>query len=241
MIWAPSVREAKPNPGRPPASGSITDHLGDTLSISVPVRSAGQPQSLATTGCANLPGGSPCDTGHPVTNRCLGRPCAALAAGLRVPAQPPASARHRRTSFHLQWWRSLTMRMTRHQAKLPSMPVQRSGTRLETRLACGTRLACATDRDDISQWPGPASTGCRLSQREDPELFFRRRMFRPHVCPLACRPGRTASAEEPSGNDPSGRKVSGPSCPSTPGRTRVAVDEDEHGGPDRETDNNDHP
>jgi hypothetical protein len=28
-----------------------------------------------------------------------GLPCAALAAGLRVPAQPPASARHRRTSF----------------------------------------------------------------------------------------------------------------------------------------------
>ena len=132
----------------------------------VPVRSAGQPQSLATTGCANLPGRSPCCTGRPVTNRCLGRPCAALAAGLRVPAQPPASARHRRTSFHLQWCRSLSMRMTRHQAKLPSMPVQRSGPRL------GTRLACVTDRDDISQWPGPVSTGCRGSQREDPELFF---------------------------------------------------------------------
>jgi hypothetical protein len=221
----------------------------------VPVRSAGQPQSLATTGCANLPGGSPCCTGRPVTNRCLGRPCAALAAGLRVPAQPPASARHRRTSFHLQWWRSLSMRMTRHQAKLPSMPVQRSGPRL------GTLLACVTDRDDITQWPGPASTGCRGSQREDPELFFpiaherpcaapqinaakgvcRRCMFGRHVCPLACRPGRTASGEEPCGNDPSGRKVSGPSCPSTPGQTRVAVDEDEHGGPDRETDNNDHP
>jgi hypothetical protein len=32
-----------------------------------------------------------------------------------------------------------------------------------------------------------------------------------------------------------------PPCPSTPGQARVAVDEDEHGGPDRETDNNDHP
>jgi len=30
-------------------------------------------------------------------------------------------------------------------------------------------------------------------------------------------------------------------CPSTPGQARVAVDEDEHGGSDRETGNNDHP
>jgi hypothetical protein len=35
--------------------------------------------------------------------------------------------------------------------------------------------------------------------------------------------------------------VSGPPCPATPGQARVAVDEDEHGGSDRETDNNDHP
>jgi hypothetical protein len=35
--------------------------------------------------------------------------------------------------------------------------------------------------------------------------------------------------------------VSGPPCPSAPGQARVAVDEDEHGGPDRETDHNDHP
>jgi hypothetical protein len=35
--------------------------------------------------------------------------------------------------------------------------------------------------------------------------------------------------------------VSGPPCPSTPGQARVAVDEDEHGGSDRETGNNDHP
>jgi hypothetical protein len=35
--------------------------------------------------------------------------------------------------------------------------------------------------------------------------------------------------------------VSGPPRPATPGQARVAVDEDEHGGPDRETGNNDHP
>jgi hypothetical protein len=35
--------------------------------------------------------------------------------------------------------------------------------------------------------------------------------------------------------------VSGPPCPAAPGQARVAVDEDEHGGSDRETDNNDHP
>jgi hypothetical protein len=35
--------------------------------------------------------------------------------------------------------------------------------------------------------------------------------------------------------------VSGASCPSAPGQARIAVDEHEHGGSDRETDNNDHP
>jgi hypothetical protein len=48
------------------------------------------------------------------------------------------------------------------------------------------------------------------------------------------------SAGRGGGAGPDGT-VSGPSCPSPPGQARVAVEEEEDGGSDRETGNNDHP
>jgi hypothetical protein len=61
----------------------------------------------------------------------------------------------------------------------------------------------------------------------------------------ATKPGRTGQnrARWPA-VDERGRAdgtVSGPPRPAAPGQARVAVDEDEHGGPGRETGNNDHP
>ena len=102
-----------------------------------------------------------------------------------------------------------------------------------------------------------AALATRLEQATAAEAIIRRAGYPNRCCTAprrrnvlqipnpATKPGHTGQnrAHWPE-VDERGRAdgtVSGPPCPSTPGQARVAVDEDEHGGPDRETDNNDHP
>src|SRR5579862_9497821 len=76
---------------------------------------------------------------------------------------------------------------------------------------------------------GARMLGSAEARSSCPPQPGQRSMLRPPVCPLALQARQDGIWGGSIREGPSGRKVSGPSCPSTPGQTRIAVDEDEHG------------